>query len=204
MKAPKVAWTPISSVAHALARTVGRGARDRQHSEARLGEARLLQHASEHGEGRARHRRPDKQAEPQPVGVPAEARMEPEPEDDPRRDRQGDRGVADGDGLVSVTAQRREVQVEANEEHEEYEPDLGQGPQRVHRPCGEHVVEPVLREEAQRARPQRDAREDLPQHPGLAELRDRRADQPGGQDDDEREQEPYVDFGVRHARQASR
>ncbi len=146
------------------------------------------QDAREHGERGGRHRRPEEQHERERVAVGV---LPGQGEGEQRAEHERHDGGAEGDARrdLALAPYQLLVELQPDHEHEQDQPDVGEGGQR-----GPHVgsEQVVADPRAEQRRPEQDAGHDLADHRGLAETLRQRAEKPRGGEHDYKIKEQHI------------
>lgn len=161
------------------------GERKRRRAERRAALAPVLQQPCEHRESRHRQRDPQKEAEDQEVrpgaGVGA---VQPRRHGRPERERHGNARVRDGQRRPGLPAQVPRIDLEADQEHEQNDAELRDGPQVGHRLRRKQNRLRAGCKRPEHGRAEHDARGNLAHDCGLPQKAlEERTDPPGGEGD---------------------
>jgi hypothetical protein len=167
---------------------VDHGAGQREHAHLSPMHAALGEDAREHGQRRDRHGDPEEEHEPEhrnrPVPHGVVERVQHDRDPCAERERYDHRAHGHRARRALPPADQRHVDLEADDEHEEHEPELGdhrEGAAHLHREQ-QHVE--IARQQPEEGGPQRDPGSDLAEHSRLAEPAEQPAREPRSRDDD--------------------
>ena len=153
---------------------VDRRTRHQERAEPAAEQTVLGQDPRQNGEGGPAHRHAEEQAERGERNVPSPDRrvrvvQRRGEHAHPEHEGQGDRAERDGGRPSPARPQRLRIELEADAEHEQHQPQLGHQPQVRHHGRREQAARKVMADEPEHARAEGDTGDDLAHHGRLAD-----------------------------------